>query len=1478
MSFPSPASNGQLYTSGGYTYIYNNTLKIWSKTAGSSVGGVTTANGVVSTSNSTSNTSTAVSANGVATGNSTVNTAITANGVSSGNTALTGTGLSTGNSSVNTAITANGVSTGNTALTGTGVSTGNSSVNTQISANGVLTGNTALTGTGIATGNSTVNTAITANGVATGNTALTGTGVSTGNSSVNTQISANGVSTGNTAVTGTGVATGNSSSNTQITSNAVSTANSTTNTTITPGTITLGSATINSTSFTGTSNNALTANNANNLGDQPPSYYTNATNILTGTLDETRLPYRMDQNLTTSNNVTFANIALTGGTISTSPQYGTDIVNKTYADAIATGVNFHPAVRLATTTGSLFTNVTYYNGLSSNGVGATLTKTSGFTTLSIDGTSTAYNNRILIKDSANSVWNGVYVVSNTGSGSYGWVLTRSYDYDQIGAGTNEIDKGDLIYVTDGSTGAGTSWVQNSEVSAIGTDPITFVQFSSKALYSLSAGDGVYYSVGGSFDGSAASTLAVNTTYIATLAANNASYLGTVAAASYLTNTGAYTISGVHTHTANLILSAGLSANGSYGSAGYVLTSNGTTGAPYWSSGFTASSLTANSISITTGTLSVGNSTVNTDIGNNYISVGNNTSYVNLYSGYITVGNHGATVGVGGTYINTSRIAIGNSTANVYLNSATQQLYAQNSGGTVWSITPATGFAGQGITIGSTFVANATQVTISNIPLFANGSTGTAGQILASNGTTGAPYWTTGLSNLSLTALVSNTISITTGTLTVGNSTVNTDIGNNYISVGNNAGYVNVYSSYLYIGNSAANATINSTVYTGTANNANYIKANTGLVSNATGVYVNATYIGTLSANNTTYVNGKTEANLNVNNSVTSNTANTATYIIANTGLVSNATGVYVNATYINTISANAATYLNGKTEGNLNVNSAVNANSANNASYLGTVAAANYLTNTGTYTISGVHTHSANLALSAGLLANGSVGTAGYVLTSNGTTGSPYWSAGLTANSLTANSIAITTGTLTVGNSTVNTDIGNNYISVGNNLSYVNIYSTYVYFGNSAANATINSTVYTGAANNASYLGTVAAASYLTNTGTYTISGVHTHTANLVLSAGLSGNGSYGTAGQVLTSNGTTGAPYWATVSGGGVNSAAQYTWTNTQTFQANVTFSGNGIGITSNTGAIYLGGISDTNWKIGRNTGVVTKWRYTNNTIDIVTANSNLEGFSIGLVSNNSYFETGYLGTYIASNVTIGNTSSNVTINSTAFSGTSNNTTYLNGQLASYYTNATNISTGTLPYAQLGANVVNTSASFTITGVHTHSANVVLSAGLSANGGYGTSGQVLTSNGTTGSPYWATVTSGGGFTNGQSISVANLAITGSLTANGSVGTAGYVLTSNGSTGSPYWAASLTAVRQQYTGDGSTTIFTVTGGYSPNNLDVFVNGVKVRNGTDVTVTSGSTFSFTVAPPNGALIDVVGSATTSAAAAADFSPTFLLMGA
>jgi hypothetical protein len=158
---------------------------------------------------------------------------------------------------------------------------------------------------------------------------------------------------------------------------------------------------------------------------------------------------------------------------------------------------------------------------------------------------------------------------------------------------------------------------------------------------------------------------------------------------------------------------------------------------------------------------------------------------------------------------------------------------------------------------------------------------------------------------------------------------------------------------------------------------------------------------------------------------------------------------------------------------------------------------------------------------------------------------------------------------------------------------------------------------------------------------------------------------------------------------GAGVDTTAQFTWTNNHSFSANVSFTGRGIGLTSNTSAIYLGGISDSNWRIGRNTGAITKWKYTNNSIDIVTANSTLEGMSIGLVGGNSYFETGYLGTFIASNVTIGDTSVNATINSTSFSGTANNATNLGGVAAASYVQNTDSRT-------LSGNLVISGTSFT--------------------------------------------------------------------------------------------------------------------------------------------------------------------------------------
>ena len=133
------------------------------------------------------------------------------------------------------------------------------------------------------------------------------------------------------------------------------------------------------------------------------------------------------------------------------------------------------------------------------------------------------------------------------------------------------------------------------------------------------------------------------------------------------------------------------------------------------------------------------------------------------------------------------------------------------------------------------------------------------------------------------------------------------------------------------------------------------------------------------------------------------------------------------------------------------------------------------------------------------------------------------------------------------------------------------------------------------------------------------------------------------------------------------------------------------------------------------------------------------------------------------------------------------------------------------------------------------------------ANGSLGTASQVLTTNGT--SVYWSTSSGGGGsvnvaaqytWTNTQTFTnvvthSANVVLSAGITANNSGGLNTQVLMSNGSGGTFCGYAQPTgyAVRQEYTANGSQNTFTVTGGYSANNLDVYLNGVKLLNTVEV---------------------------------------------
>jgi len=186
-------------------------------------------------------------------------------------------------------------------------------------------------------------------------------------------------------------------------------------------------------------------------------------------------------------NTDITSITLTTGTISTAPSASTDIVNKSYADSIATGINFHAACNYATTAALSPAN-TYNNG--SSGVGATLTASSNGT-LTVDSyvlLSTDVGKRILIKNEATGANNGIYTLTQAGTVLLPYILTRATDYDTSGSGTNEIDQGDLMLVLAGTVNANTSWVQQTALPiTVGTTALVFTQFAAVQTYTAGTG-------------------------------------------------------------------------------------------------------------------------------------------------------------------------------------------------------------------------------------------------------------------------------------------------------------------------------------------------------------------------------------------------------------------------------------------------------------------------------------------------------------------------------------------------------------------------------------------------------------------------------------------------------------------------------------------------------------------------------------------------------------------------------------------------------------------------------------------------------------------------------------------------------------------------------------------------------------------------------------------------------------------------------
>ena len=169
-------------------------------------------------------------------------------------------------------------------------------------------------------------------------------------------------------------------------------------------------------------------------------------NITNSTINSTTI------GATTPSTGVFTNMLTTTGQVTTTPSGNTDIANKFYVDTVAQGLGPKAACKCATTA-----NITL----------------SGLQT--IDGYTTLAGDRVLVKNQSSNQFNGIY---NASAGAW----TRSTDMDVW----SEVP-GAYTVILNGVQ-ANTAWVcTSSDTGTIDVTPITFVLFSGVSTYTAGTG-------------------------------------------------------------------------------------------------------------------------------------------------------------------------------------------------------------------------------------------------------------------------------------------------------------------------------------------------------------------------------------------------------------------------------------------------------------------------------------------------------------------------------------------------------------------------------------------------------------------------------------------------------------------------------------------------------------------------------------------------------------------------------------------------------------------------------------------------------------------------------------------------------------------------------------------------------------------------------------------------------------------------------
>lgn len=156
---------------------------------------------------------------------------------------------------------------------------------------------------------------------------------------------------------------------------------------------------------------------------------------------------------------TFTGSGSTSGvTLNGTVTNATDATTKAYVDATAAGMTWKNAVKAIAVTNFALTG------------GATLT---------IDGYSVQNGDRVLLAGETSGVDNGIYVASGIGTA---YTLTRTTD---MASGSDA--SGDAAFVQQGTVYGDSAWVQTADPAIVGTDALTFSQFSGGSVYTFTSG-------------------------------------------------------------------------------------------------------------------------------------------------------------------------------------------------------------------------------------------------------------------------------------------------------------------------------------------------------------------------------------------------------------------------------------------------------------------------------------------------------------------------------------------------------------------------------------------------------------------------------------------------------------------------------------------------------------------------------------------------------------------------------------------------------------------------------------------------------------------------------------------------------------------------------------------------------------------------------------------------------------------------------